>query len=695
MRKPVGRSLITSLGTLFVAAMLLACGDDSAPRTDAGPSEAGPGTDAGKSVVRFASAAFEASELDAEATVTAVLEGQAAGEVSVKYATADDSATAGEDYAEAAGTLTWADGESGAKTFKVALTPDFLSSEDKQLKLSLSDVTGAAELGDPSAATLKLKNEACEEIHDSFAEDATLDGRCYLVTARVGVQSGATLTISPGVTLIFQQDTRLTVQPDSRLVAEGTQDKPIRFTGEQQTPGYWIGLVFSAGATGPTSTLAHATVEYAGSDAYQPGNVAVLNGSTAAIDDCTLAHSEQHGAWISDDSVLESFSGNTITNNQGPPVHIYAANAGMLDASSSYTGNAEDVVIVANYGSHANVAVDQTWQALDVPYLVTDPVGVGAKLTLAAGVTLQFDEDAKLTVDTTGALTAVGTADKPILLTGKQQTPGYWVGLSFLDSNDVNNKLQHVTVEYGGSDPYHPANIALQSRTRATIDDCTFRHSKDLGFWLSDEVLIDSFKNNTSTQNGGAAGHVYAATAGSLDETLKAQGNAQDHVVLDNYGSHANVTTAQTWPALDVPYLVTANVGVNAHLTIQAGATLVWQKGTKLSVSDGGALTAVGQAGTPVTFTSEDQAAGSWVGIVFWTKDSGNRLEHAVIEDGGADAYQPADVALLGTASASVKNCQLRNSSGHGIWVDAAASLDDSDNTFSDIAQDPVHRVEP
>lgn len=82
------------------------------------------------------------------------------GAVSVSFASADGSATAGEDYLSTAGTLAWADGEMGIKSFVVDLTDDDLEEGTETVLLSLSDPTGGATLdAERSGATLTILDD--------------------------------------------------------------------------------------------------------------------------------------------------------------------------------------------------------------------------------------------------------------------------------------------------------------------------------------------------------------------------------------------------------------------------------------------------------------------------------------------------------------------------------------------------------
>jgi hypothetical protein len=90
-----------------------------------------------------------------EATIRVQRLGGRAGEVSVSYATADGSATAGADYVAAAGSLAWAAGEMGIRSFAVTLLDDALEEGNETVLLALSSPTGGAEL-DPERADAVL-----------------------------------------------------------------------------------------------------------------------------------------------------------------------------------------------------------------------------------------------------------------------------------------------------------------------------------------------------------------------------------------------------------------------------------------------------------------------------------------------------------------------------------------------------------
>ena len=89
-------------------------------------------------------------------TVTVNRTGGASGAISVKYATANGSASAGTDYTAASGTLQWADGDAASKTFPVAISNASGFAGNKTFTVTLSSPTAGATLSSPSAATATI-----------------------------------------------------------------------------------------------------------------------------------------------------------------------------------------------------------------------------------------------------------------------------------------------------------------------------------------------------------------------------------------------------------------------------------------------------------------------------------------------------------------------------------------------------------
>jgi hypothetical protein len=138
-------------------------------------------------VLELGAAALGVAESGATLTVTVNRVGGSAGAITVDYATADGTATAGSDYTAAGGTLGFADGET-TKTFDLtilddAATPVFEGNET--FTVSLGNPTGGATLGTPSSAVVTI------------VDDDPAPGVLQLGAATYGVaENGGILTVT-------------------------------------------------------------------------------------------------------------------------------------------------------------------------------------------------------------------------------------------------------------------------------------------------------------------------------------------------------------------------------------------------------------------------------------------------------------------------------------------------------------------
>lgn len=127
-------------------------------------------------VINFSLAQFDVSESAATVTITATRSIGSVGAVSVDYATSDGSASSGSDYDATNNTLSWADGESGDKTFDITLNNDSVFEGNETISLTLSNPQGGA---------LIYQAQANVYIIDDESPPADNPG-CFIATAAYG-----------------------------------------------------------------------------------------------------------------------------------------------------------------------------------------------------------------------------------------------------------------------------------------------------------------------------------------------------------------------------------------------------------------------------------------------------------------------------------------------------------------------------
>ena len=193
-------------------------------------------TVAGPAVLPVISVADARADEGGTLAFAVTLDEAATGDVTVDYATADGSATAGADYTAASGTLTFAAGEM-AKTVAVTALSDTAVEDDETFTLTLFNASGAT-IGTASATgTVANANDApltasfhgLPDAHDGFSafgfelhfsEEVKLSQRALRDGSALQVVNGQ---VTKAQRLVKGENRRwaITVQPDDPRLAGG------------------------------------------------------------------------------------------------------------------------------------------------------------------------------------------------------------------------------------------------------------------------------------------------------------------------------------------------------------------------------------------------------------------------------------------------------------------------------------------
>jgi hypothetical protein len=106
--------------------------------------------------LQFSERTYQATENQGIVKIAVIRANSTVGDVSVNYQAIDATAKTGEDYQLKSGTLSWADGEEGAKAFEISLVQNNSAESNESLMLRLSEVTGHAKLGEISHAIFTI-----------------------------------------------------------------------------------------------------------------------------------------------------------------------------------------------------------------------------------------------------------------------------------------------------------------------------------------------------------------------------------------------------------------------------------------------------------------------------------------------------------------------------------------------------------
>ena len=345
------------------------------------------------------------------------------------------------------------------------------------------------------------KQSLCHTISpDELKEAKTLSESCYVVRNIATI--GAPIIVNPGTVISFAEGAAFFVEEGGSLNAIGTAEHPIVLQGQDHTPGFWRGLNIQTNSS--HNVLSYVTVADAGAKDTE-GAVIVSVGARLAIEHTTIRNSAGPGLIALQHGTISHFEANHFEGNE-VPVSLKAADIAMLDDASTYTHNKHDYILV--HTNDHEIESDAVWRALTVPYHIQSGLEVKAHLAIEPGSRLEFAEGSGLIVDENGSLTAEGTAEKPIVFTGTEDTPGFWDGI-YIQSNSAKNIIRNASLTYGGkTGGLAEADVAVSVRARALVQHCELAFSATAAILTLQGAVLNPDAETVNRMHDNAAGVV-------------------------------------------------------------------------------------------------------------------------------------------------------------------------------------------
>lgn len=498
----------------------------------------------------------------------------------------------------------------------------------------------------------------------------TLANSPYTLTDMITVQSRVTLTVEPGVVIEGAANSGLYVF--GVLHAVGTAELPILFTGVTKQAGSWGGLVgYSSDPTAPSIIhLEYTTLEYGG--AFMEPIYTVYN-SQLILRHCTIQNNGYggvyHGSLYSELIATDT----AILNNAGTALLLDGeGDQDPILARLTATGNENNAVVYNSLDFKGDLIMEVTGLPTNIHNSAS--IGPEGSLTVQPGITLTMDAGFYIY----GNFTALGTITQPITFTGAESIPGSWNGLYIAGNEDapVYATLDHVVIEYGGTD-YNSAsgNIEVEN-THLTVKNSTIRYSLTNGvsthgaYQAADSKTV--LQNVNFVDNNTSAVLCFNMNCNFALSDLLASGNGWNTLTYDD----VIISATEIWADAGLEYLVEGAVSVasTASLVITPGVKVNFARGASLQV--GGALLASGTQALPIIFTGSTPQSGWWNDITVTAGDTSGVMELDWCEigyGGGSTDYAPALVRLLSPA-ASIQHCYLHHSASAAVVVDSTGS---------------------
>ncbi|MDD2563098.1 MAG: right-handed parallel beta-helix repeat-containing protein [Salinivirgaceae bacterium] len=521
------------------------------------------------------------------------------------------------------------------------------------------------------------------------------EGNTYVIDGTVRVS--ADITIEPGAIIKFNEEAQLEIaywdNENATIKAIGTAEKPITFTSNAANPaaGDYNGIGFYNGAN--NCEFVNCIFEYGGNSEYY--TTIFISDTDVKFESCTFRNISNSAIRLMEDGSFTQFTNNTFNNVQKNPIEIQSNFAHSIGAGNTFNANSRYGIQVT---TPMNVAGNYTWLAHDAPYIIPSNIrvgsdGSGVNLTIEAGATLQFGDEAELEFaywDTDYAkIIAKGTEQNPIRFTSNSAAPeaGDYSGLYFYKGSS-NSEFEYCTFEYAGNISSYGAIFIEESSVK--FANCQFMHMQGNAIVLEEAGRFTTFTNNTFSQiekNPITIRSNYAHTIGA-GNTFNS--GAYGIIVTQAF----DISGTYTWLKHDAPYIFenlvrVGSAGGGVNLTISAGATLKFMDNAGLDISywdeHYAKLIANGTDSEPIVFTSGSPSPdkGDWNGIYFYKGVSGSILNHCeVLYAGSSDYYGAIMLDESGSNMVTITNSRIAYSASYGITVDSGSSVDISTDTF-------------
>jgi len=167
----------------------------------------------------------------------------------------------------------------------------------------------------------------------------------FVVCQDITVEEGVTLTIEPGVEVRFGGGP-FTITVNGRLIAKGTEEKPIKFTSNKESPeaGDWAAIFFN-GTGHPASILEHCVLEYG-------INSIIVNGGTVTVKASIIQFNLENGIEVLEGSVAVEQC--IIQNNNKGGIVIQGGDA--VIQNNNITSNVDGIILAGDLStSYVNI----------------------------------------------------------------------------------------------------------------------------------------------------------------------------------------------------------------------------------------------------------------------------------------------------------------------------------------------------
>jgi len=515
----------------------------------------------------------------------------------------------------------------------------------------------------------------------------------YIVVGNLDVN--AKLRINPGVVIHVKQDLGININDAGAIIAEGTADSLIVFTGAQQTSnGIWRGINVHSNSV--DNIISHAEIKYAGSKpaaTYFGATALMIDRAKINLSNVLISNSGGYGIQTRRDEAEFPMTNMRFEQNTKDHAYIHTSQMKYFDTGSSFDGG---FVTVYSGGTTSNMDIS----VLDgANYKIEKWISFSHDITIDAGAQFEFATDAGLDIKDGSSIIAKGAADNKIVFTGTSKSPGAWDGI-FVSSSSVDNIFEHVDISYGGGRSiatyFSKTNMAID-RAKIKLIDVSITNSAGYGVETRRDGSAFSIETSTFDNNANSDMKIHVEQASYVDNLTDFNGGD-----VEIYGGSTPNSGTETWSNLqNGKYYFSKSATIANEVTIEEGAYFEMGTDVILSIAgsssnSNGVIKAIGSTNDLITFSGRSKAPGAWGGIVITSSSVDNLMDHVKIEYGGgkdlATYMSSANLGIHNNGRLTLKNSFIENSAKYGIIVRIShdAELTSENVSFSGNADDDI-----
>jgi hypothetical protein len=368
-------------------------------------------------------------------------------------------------------------------------------------------------------------------------------------------------------------------------------------------------------------------------------------------------------------------------NTENPRKIVVSGNAEYIATFSDTPGGGAEGAQELSGSISANTTLQD--RGLPVDYIIDGRFYVegNALLTIEPGVTIMFASTVSgITVEENAGLRMVGTADKPITLTGptNNQNIGAWDDV-VVNSNRSDNQFEYVNFINGGS-----YDEVVEINGKLSMKHCTVNGATNYGVFVGGS--LSAFENNTVKNTKIPvllSNHIQANNLGTGNTYTN---NTNNMVEIEDFWLDEDNMTV-TYSDQGVPYYLKAGLHVdgNAIAKVNAGVVFVMAYEQSVSVNANALLQVNGTASQPVVFRALNNEPGYWDGIEIASTrqtNGGCNLTYCNIQNAGMYSDDPALYTEENTRLA-LSNVTISGSNGYGMSIAIPVDWDTDQYAFS------------